>query len=221
AFEDKNIRRAFIRKVFLVVTVQLLVTFTIVCIFTFSETIKKYVQKNLWMYVASYGVFAIVAIALQFCGEFRRRHQANSYLQSIVTLSLSYMVGTIASFHDTDSVMIALGSTVAVCFAIILFSLQTRLDFSCCHGLLLILCVNLIMFAFFCIFFYSNVVQIIYGTLGALIYSVFLTIDVQLVVGKQRYGLSPEEYIFGALIIYLDIILIFLYILIIMGGAKK
>lgn len=49
----------------------------------------------------------------------------------------------------------------------------------------------------------------------------FLAVDCQLVMGRQKYSLTPEEYVFGALVIYMDIILIFLYILIILGGSSK
>jgi len=45
-------------------------------------------------------------------------------LQSVVTLSLSYMVGTVASYHNTDAVVIALGSTLVISFTIIIFSAQ-------------------------------------------------------------------------------------------------
>lgn len=44
--------------------------------------------------------------------------------QSILTLSLSYMVGMIASFYDTDTVVIAVGITAVVCFTVVMFSLQ-------------------------------------------------------------------------------------------------
>lgn len=46
--------------------------------------------------------------------------------QVLVTLSLSYMVGTIASFHDTVAVIITMGATLAITVAIIAFSAQVR-----------------------------------------------------------------------------------------------
>ena len=39
--------------------------------------------------------------------------------------------------------------------------------------------------------------------------------------GNHKYSISPEEYIFAAIAIYLDILNIFLYILRIVGAAKK
>ncbi len=43
--------------------------------------------------------------------------------------------------------------------------------------------------------------------------SQFLMIDCQLLMGTMSYRLDPEEYVNAALMIYLDIILIFLYLL--------
>lgn len=57
--------------------------------------------------------------------EFSNIDTCISYLfQSILTLSMSYMVGMIASFHDTDSVIMAVGITAVVCFTVVIFSLQ-------------------------------------------------------------------------------------------------
>ena len=38
--------------------------------------------------------------------------------------------------------------------------------------------------------------------------------------GKHKYSLSPEEYIFAALNLYLDIINLFMYLLAIFGGNR-
>ncbi|KAG1946830.1 protein lifeguard [Pimephales promelas] len=126
-WEDKSIRQAFIRKVFLVLTVQLLVTFSFVSIFTFSSDVKLFVRRNRWTYYVSYAIFFVSLIVLSCCGEFRRRHPWNLVALSILTLSLSYMVGMIASFYNTDTVIMAVGITTFVCFTVVLFSLQVRL----------------------------------------------------------------------------------------------
>lgn len=57
-----------------------------------------------------------------------------------------------------------------------------------------------------------------YGSIGALIFSLYIVYDTQLMMGgKHKYALSPEEYIFAALNLYLDIINLFRYILLIVG----
>ncbi|XP_034008893.1 protein lifeguard 1-like [Trematomus bernacchii] len=213
SFDDKIVRRAFVRKVFSILTLQLLFTFSVVCVFTFSSVVKDAVQTSLGAYLSSIIIFLVVSLALSYRRDFSRRHPWNISGLVVVTLSLSYMVGTIASFHNTTSVVITMGVTLAVTVAIIVFSAQTRYDFTVCYGVLLILSVDLIMFGIFSTFYSSYLGDIAYGCFGALLYSLFLMIDCQLMMGAMSYRLNPEEYINAALNIYLDVMLIFLYLL--------
>lgn len=65
----------------------------------------------------------ILILILQLCND-SDAVCASCVLQSILTLSLSYMVGMIASFYDTETVIMAVGITAVVCFTVVLFSLQ-------------------------------------------------------------------------------------------------
>lgn len=51
----------------------------------------------------------------------------------------------------------------------------------------------------------------------ALLFSAYLVYDIQMVMGKGRYALSPDEYVFASVQIYMDIIIIFLQAC----GARK
>ena len=60
------------------------------------------------------------------------------------------------------------------------------------------------------------------GAAGAFVFSLYLIYDTQLMMGgKHKYALDPEEYIFAALNIYLDVINLFMYILMIVGGSRS
>ena len=64
--------------------------------------------------------------------------------------------------------------------------------------------------------------NIVYSSLGALLFSFYLVFDVQLMIGgNHKYSISPEEYVFAALNIYLDVINLFTYILSIIGSARN
>lgn len=49
----------------------------------------------------------------------------------------------------------------------------------------------------------------------------FLAFDTQMLLGNKRYTISPEEYVFATLNIYLDIIYLFSFLLQIMGGGRE
>ncbi|XP_063342177.1 glutamate receptor, ionotropic, N-methyl D-aspartate-associated protein 1b (glutamate binding) [Pelmatolapia mariae] len=218
--DNKTIRRAFIRKVFLVLTAQLTVTFAFVAVFTFVEQVKVFVAANMWTYLVSYIVFFVSVCVISCCGNVRRRHPWNLVALSILTLSMSYMVGMIASFHKTDSVIMAVGITAIVCFTVVIFSLQTKYDFTSCYGVLFVCLIVLIVFGFLCIFIRDKILHIVYAGLGALLFTCFLAVDTQMLLGNKELALSPEEYVFAALNLYTDIINIFLYILAIIGRAR-
>ncbi|KAI5092463.1 glutamate receptor, ionotropic, N-methyl D-aspartate-associated protein 1b (glutamate binding) isoform X2 [Silurus meridionalis] len=220
-FDDKLVRRAFIRKVFLVLSVQLLITFSAVALFTFEQNIKTFVRENSWTYYVSYVIFLVPLIAISCCGEFRRKHPWNLIALSVLTLSMSYMTGMIASFYDTDTVVMAVGITVVVCFTVVIFSLQSKYDFTSCAGVLFVCVIVLFIFGILCIFIRNNILHIVYASLGALVFTCFLAVDTQLLLGNKKLSLSPEEYVFGALNLYLDIINIFLYILQIVGRSRN
>lgn len=143
--KDKTVRRAFVRKVFSILTLQLLFTFSVACVFTFSS--GEMVETNLWAYLSSIIIFIMVAISLSCCKTFSRHRPWNIVGLVVVTLSLSYMVGTIASFHNTTDVVITMGATLTISIAIIAFTAQTY-DFTVWYGVLLILAVDVIMFGF-------------------------------------------------------------------------
>lgn len=89
-------------------------------------------------------------------------------------------------------------------------------------GLLFTLLLVLMMFGLFAIIFQDKVLNILYGSLGALIFSFYLVFDTQLMLGgSHKFTISPEEYIFAALNLYLDIINLFLYLLMIIGGSRS
>ena len=58
--------------------------------------------------------------------------------------------------------------------------------------------------------------------MGAALFGLYLVFDTQMMMGgNHKYALSPEEYIFAALNLYLDIVNLFLYILSILNEGKR
>ncbi|XP_017596705.1 PREDICTED: protein lifeguard 1 [Corvus brachyrhynchos] len=96
------------------------------------------------------------------------------------------MVGMIASFYDTEAVIMAVGITVVVCFTVVIFSLQTKYDFTSCRGVLIICLVVLILFSILCIFIRNRIVDIVYASLGALLFTCFLGADQQLILERGQ-----------------------------------
>uniref|UniRef100_A0A665U0R4 Transmembrane BAX inhibitor motif containing 1a n=1 Tax=Echeneis naucrates TaxID=173247 RepID=A0A665U0R4_ECHNA len=204
-WDSLSIRHAFIRKVYLVLASQLMVTAAIVAVFTFVEPVRYFVQRNQAIYWASYAVYIVTHLVL--------------------TLALSYMTGSISSYYDTKAVFLALGITAVVCIAVTVFCFQTKVDFTKCQGLFCVL--GIVVFVTGIIttivlsFKYILWLHMLYAALGAISFTMFLAYHTQLLIGNRKHSISPEEYVFAALSIYVDIIQIFLFLLQIIGASTK
>ncbi|XP_016300993.1 protein lifeguard 2-like [Sinocyclocheilus anshuiensis] len=223
-WEDKNVRRMFIRKVFCILMVQLMVTFGVVSLFTFCEPVRKFVQYNRVFYLTSYMTFMGTYLMLVCSTNARRRYPTNMILLAIFTLAMSYMAGMLASYHNTKVVMMCMGITALVCLAITLFCFQSRVDFTTCHGLLfslmMVLMITGLLLFFTAPFGYIPWLHTAYAGFGALVFTLFLAFDMQLLIGNRRYSLNPEEHVFGAICLYMDVVYIFLFFLQLFGSRE-
>ena len=52
------------------------------------------------------------------------------------------MLGTVATYYETDAVLMAVGTTAAVVIALTIFAFQTKIDFTGCGGGSIILYIN-------------------------------------------------------------------------------
>ncbi|XP_067155315.1 protein lifeguard 3 isoform X1 [Apteryx mantelli] len=220
-WDDRKVRHTFIRKVYAIISVQLLVTVGIILIFTFVEPVSTFIRRNIAVYYASYAVFLVTYLVLVCCQGPRRRFPWNIILLSIFTLAMGFMTGAIASMHSTWAVFIAMLITAIVAIIVTIFCFQTKVDFTSCPGLFCVLgivvMVTGIVTAIVLSFRYLSWLHMLYAAIGAIAFTLFLAYDTQLVLGNRKNTLSPEEYIYGALTIYTDIIYIFTFILQIVG----
>ncbi|TKS67441.1 Protein lifeguard 3 [Collichthys lucidus] len=100
-----------------------------------------------------------------------------------------------------------------------------KVDFTSCGGFLCIASVLLtiigIVTAVVLSFQYVPWLHMLYAGIGAIIYTLFLVYNTQLLIGNRELAISPEEYIYGALSLYIDIVHIFLFILQVSGAATE
>merc|ERR1712071_311650 len=138
------------------------------------------------------------------------------------TVVEGWLVGAITSQYEVTEVLIAVGMTAGVVLALTVFAMQTKIDFTAWGGALLAVLVVFILAGFVAAFFpQTRTVRLVYAIIGAIIFSLYIVFDTQMMIGgNHKYSLDPEEYVFASLNLYLDIINLFLYILQIIGIAR-
>jgi FtsH-binding integral membrane protein len=216
---------AFIRKVYAILGVQLIITTGVVLMLSYIDSVHDYVKDHSWVLYTSLAVTLVFIFILICVTEARRTVPWNYVCLIVFTVAESVLVGVIASTYAREAVTMAIGITAAVSIGLTLFAFNTKFDFTVYGGFLFVALIVLLMFGIFAPIFATNdnleILNLVYASLGALIFGFYLVFDTQLMMGvNHRYAISPEEYVFAALNLYLDIINLFIYILMIVGGRR-
>lgn len=93
------------------------------------------------------------------------------------------------------------------------YAIFTPTDFTVKWGIVIVILVAMLMLGIFSIFIWSPFLNNLYCCLGVICFGIYLVIDTQMIIGGRRLEISMDDYVVGALILYIDIIQIFLYIL--------
>ncbi|XP_026327890.1 protein lifeguard 1-like [Hyposmocoma kahamanoa] len=144
--EDPYERRAFIRKVYSILMVQLLVTAGIISAFIYVHDVQVFVAKYPWIFWVAVGTQTFTVVALSCCTSLRRQVPCNFIFLFIFTIAASVMLGIITSKYNTHTLYMAVGITAAICLALTLFAFQTKWDFTVKGGMLL--CCLVVLFIF-------------------------------------------------------------------------
>ncbi|KAH7974727.1 hypothetical protein HPB49_018785 [Dermacentor silvarum] len=127
----------------------------------------------------------VVLVALQCCENLLRSFPTNFILLFVFTIFESVFLSAICLFYKRDEVMMAAGITA--------------IDFTVYTGVAFVFLILLMIF----------------GLVAMLFPTRYILIDTQLIMGGESRAcqISPEDYITGALMLYLDIMNLFVYIL--------
>ncbi|NWH29128.1 LFG4 protein, partial [Chloropsis hardwickii] len=198
---------AFLRKVYSILSVQVLLTTVTSAIFLYSTGVQAFVhERPALLLISGFGSLAVI-VALTL---YRHQHPVNLYLlfgfSSLIDRLLFLFI---VSFYDVSIVLQAFILTTAVFLGLTAYTLQSKRDFSK-FGAGLFACLWILIFSgFLRLFFYSETIELVFAAAGALLFCGFIIYDTHLLMHK----LSPEEYILAAINLYLDIINLFLHLL--------
>jgi len=208
-------RLGFIRKVYGILSVMLVTTAVMIAPGQLNEETRFWYQTNLLLGAClGFPIMIIIEIALLCCRGVARRVPTNYVLLAIFTLCQSISVAWICSFYPAEIVLTAAITTGVITMTLTAVAFTTKTDFTFCAGFLAIAAVGavLIIVALFTVTF-TEWWYPIFSYFLIICYGIFLIVDTQLIAGSGRYALETEDYIVGALLIYMDIIIIFLELL--------
>ncbi|KAH0466797.1 hypothetical protein IEQ34_004035 [Dendrobium chrysotoxum] len=219
--ERPELRWAFVRKIYTIVSIQLLLTIAVSSLVVFVKPISYFFVSS----GAGLGLY-IFLIILPFIMmwplyNYYQRHPINLLLLGLFTVSISFAVGLTCAFTNGKVILEAAFLTAVVVVSLTLYTFWAAKrghDFSFLGPFLFGAVIILMLFAIIQLFFpMGKISNMIYGGLASLVFCGYIIFDTDNLI--KRYGY--DEYIWAAVALYLDIINLFLSLLSLFRAADN
>ena len=219
---DEIIRNRFVRKVYGILLVLFIFTFSLVLICQI-KAIKNFLYQNVKLYISLMiisGVIFIVSFIIFICvPSFLRKFPQNYIFLFLFTISETILLIYVSILYSFHCVLASIIFIIGICVVIFIVSSMNKisLKFIC---LCLIIAINQgIIYGILALIFQSYYFEFLFCLIGAIIFTFILVYDTQTItkVNENCNYMSLDDYIYAVLILYTDIIRIFIHIIRMMG----
>jgi len=219
----REVRIGFVRKVYGILTAQLLLTTAI------ATPIQKmghaWVRDHQWMMGVSLVMTLITICAMSCCRDVTKQFPTNYLLLFTFTAFEGILVGFVSAAYTQGSVLMCAGITALIFFGMTAYAWTTKTDFTGMGPYLFGAMLALFAFGFVMSIMswcglYIPWMHKVYSAGGVLIFTFYIIYDTQLIMGEMgghAISFGIDDYVFAALTLYLDIINLFLHLLSLFG----
>ncbi|KAI3449680.1 hypothetical protein Pfo_006345 [Paulownia fortunei] len=219
--ESPELRWSFIRKIYMIVSIQLLLTIAVGAVVVTVHPISHFFATTgagLALYIVLIITPFIVLCPLYY---YYQRHPVNYFLLGVFTLSLAFAVGLTCAYTSGKVILESVILTAVVVISLTLYTFwaaKRGQDFNFLGPFLFGAIVVLMLFALIQIFFpLGRISVMIYGCLASIIFCGYIIYDTDNLIKRYTY----DEYIWAAVALYLDVINLFLSLLTVFRAADS
>lgn len=219
------VRLGFVRKVYGLLSMQLLLTVIVAAPFQFLDSVQ--LQNQTWLIGLSTIATLVCICVMVCCKDVTRTFPLNYVFLSIFTFFEAILVGFVSANFTWQSVMFCAGLTAGIFFGITVFAFKTETDFTGLGPYLFGTLLTFTCWGFILCFFAIIGIPLAWSVmffdlLGILIFVIYSIYDTQMIMGGQHktHQFTIDDYVFAALNIYLDIIQLFIHLVKIFGKEK-
>ncbi|KAG6535118.1 protein LIFEGUARD 2-like [Zingiber officinale] len=219
--ESPALRWAFIRKIYSILTLQLALTVAIAAVVVLVKPIPHLFVSSIAGRVLYIFLLILPFIILCPLYAFRERHPVNLLLLGLFTVSMSFAVGMSCAFTSGKVILEAAILTAVVVVSLTLYTFWAAKrghDFNFLGPFLFSAGLVLLGFALIQILFpLGKLSKMIYGGLGALVFSGYIIYDTDNLIKRFTY----DQYVWASVSLYLDTVNLFLSLLTLFRAADS
>ena len=207
------IRLGFIRKVYGILSCQLLMS-TIMCALSmYSKSFFQFQAENAGLLIFSILVTLVLPCLAMCFNDLFRKVPTNYIFLGTFTFFESYLISFICGASNPRLVFMAASMTFAMVLGLTVYAMTTKTDITMMGGMIFILGMSVFLLALFAMFTNNKLIHVFISTLWIIIFGVYLVYDTQLIMGNGELKLTVDDYILASFMLYLDIVNLFLNLL--------
>ena len=210
---DNLIRKGFIVKVYSLLFIQLMLTFSFVFLSMQIKSLQSFIKYHYWIYILNLIIPFVILIYFLVNPKKTKQVPINYILLFIFCFSEGYIVARFVINFQKQTVYLALILTLISVLALSLYAYGTKEDFTLLGGTLFISLTLLLLGSIINIFFRIKFLTFIFTVLGIILFSIYIIHDTQLIIGNKQYKFSEDDYIIAVIMLYIDIITLFIDLL--------
>lgn len=215
-------RAGFIVKVYSIVATQLVATAVFVCMACWSPAYSEFARTHMAVYISSIIISLICLYALGCYKQIARRVPLNYTLLAVFTICEGYSVSCITNLYTPETVAIAAILTAVTVVALTCYAISRgSQDLTYMGGLLVILFFVMITGFILQFFIRNRVLEILIASCMVIVFGIYIIYDTQMICGGDRaVQFSTDDYMMAAMVLYIDILQMFLELLRIFGDRR-
>ena len=203
ALKEIVIRMGFLRKVYGILSLQLLITTIIAGSIAYNPIIHEIICPNTWL-IPVCQILSIISFILLVLEQ--DNEPFNYILLGICAMLQAVTIGFVINKYKLFIVLYVCILTLFITFNLMLYAFQTTYEFSIIHAGLFNAAIIVVWLGIMNIVYNSPIIVLILCGAMIYIYSLFIILDTQRLM-KEVY---PEDYILATINLYTDILIIFL-----------
>lgn len=215
-----NIKNRFMIKVFGILSFQLIFTFAFVLICQ-KQNVKEFLlsQNILGICLICIAAFVYLVTFIVFLckPDLMKRVPANYIILFVITICFTIILVYLTIYYRPEIVVAAITFLIAISLAMFAISLFNKIEVGFMSIALIGLLFLAINYGILAAVYRNYYLYFLYVSIVGIIYALFIAYDTTFI----RDNFDIDDYAFGALTLYFDIIRLFILLLKIFGGGKN
>lgn len=223
-YTDLVHKKKFISRVYTILWFQILFTSVFIGLCNKVILLQKFMLSPLGInisYISCILILFTSCILVCLYDSIRLFPYNYIYLISF-TILITYPLGLIGIFIDTQTLLLCGLTTFGVFTGLTIYAFQTKVNYTMYGNTLIICLFGLMMLGIFISFVNIPVLNSLYSVGGVTLFSFYIVYDTQLITGGAERDIvyTVDDYVIASINLYLDFINLFIFLLDIVGGRN-